>query len=435
MFHEITGEMFVAMDFHYIILSRIILPVACLSAFAGVASAAGAEQSDGYARDTVPEIRESLYDGRHPGIRFAYDLDFEMNFDNREFDHSHILPSMTIFGARLTPSVGAGLVQKDGTKHRLMVGIDVMKDFGRSPVESSDPESEEVSPRQDNWDLFGELLIYYQLQKRLGKTDFSLTAGIFPRRFLGGEYSTAFVSDSLRWYDNNLEGLLLTFRRPASYFEVGCDWMGKAGIDRRERFMIFSSGRGDVSGLVTLGYSAYMYHFAGSANAPGVVDNILLNPYVDLDFARCFKTALPLQRLHISAGWLQSLQNDRELVHEYVAPGGLEVVAGIRNWNVGIENRFFFGQNMMPYYNTLGTGGEKYGDLLYRGDPFYRLRDISGWGIYDRLELYYAPVISRFIDLKVAAVLHFSGGYAGWQQMVTVAFNLQELLSGTGASR
>ena len=379
------------------------------------------------------------------GVRFAYDVDFSMNFDNREFDRSRLFPSYTIFGARLTPSVGLAFLQDSGACHRLMLGVDIMKDFGRSPVGSQASAGQgnasglhdeaETDAGQRNLKLFNEIIFYYGLDATLGRTDFSLTAGIFPRRFMEGEYSRAFFSDSLVWYDNNIEGLLMKFRRPSSYFEIGCDWMGKAGVDRRERFMIFSSGRGDVSGLVTLGYSAYMYHFAGSANAPGVVDNILLNPYIDLDFARCFRTALPLQRLHISAGWLQSLQNDRELVHEYVAPGGLEVVAGIRNWNVGIENRFFFGQNMMPYYNTLGTGGEKYGDLLYRGDPFYRLRDISGWGIYDRLEVYYAPVISRFIDLKVAAVLHFSGGYAGWQQMVTVAFNLQELLSGTGASR
>ena len=39
-------------------------------------------------------------------VTFAYDLDFEMNFDNREFYKSNFSESMTIFGARLTPSVG-----------------------------------------------------------------------------------------------------------------------------------------------------------------------------------------------------------------------------------------------------------------------------------------------------------------------------------------
>ena len=37
-------------------------------------------------------------------VRLAYDVDFKMNFDNREFYRSSFSNSMTIFGARLTPS-------------------------------------------------------------------------------------------------------------------------------------------------------------------------------------------------------------------------------------------------------------------------------------------------------------------------------------------
>lgn len=369
---------------------------------------------------SVPEPQSRSVADR---IRFAYDLDFEMNFDNREFSYSDIFPSYTIIGARMTPALGVSVDQRNGTRHRLMAGIDVMKDFGRSEtVKNADTL---YSGTSGNLDLFGEILIYYNLRSRIGKTDFSLTAGIFPRRFALGEYSPAFISDSFRWYDNNLEGLLLQFRRPASYFEVGCDWLGMAGKESRERFIIFSSGKGRMGRIITLGYSGYMYHFAGSTAAPGVVDNILLNPYVDFDFSGL----VPLQMLHVSAGWLQALQNDRKLVHEYVAPGGVELVAGIGKWNAGITNRFYYGRNLMPYYNTVGTGGDIYAADLYFGDPFYRLRDMDGWHCYDRLEVFYAPRLSDYVDLKVAAVLHFSGGYAGWQQMVTVHFNLQELLS------
>jgi hypothetical protein len=67
-------------------------------------------------------------------VSFAYDVDFSMQFDNREFYRSAFTSSMTIFGARLTPSVGLAVRQNDGTCHKLMAGIDVMKDFGRSPV-------------------------------------------------------------------------------------------------------------------------------------------------------------------------------------------------------------------------------------------------------------------------------------------------------------
>lgn len=71
-------------------------------------------------------------------LRFTYDLDFEMNFDNREFDRSRFSKAMTIFGARLTPSVGVELQQPElGLAHKLMAGIDVMKDFGASPLSPS----------------------------------------------------------------------------------------------------------------------------------------------------------------------------------------------------------------------------------------------------------------------------------------------------------
>ena len=368
-------------------------------------------------------------------LKFAYDVDFEMNFDNREYAPSAFSGSRTIFGARLTPSVGLKLNETSGGEHRLMFGIDVMKDFGDSPVQPSLAQpgnTEELSRKKENLDLFHEITLYYKYLFSKGKSDIAITAGIFPRRFLGGDYSRAFFSDSLRFYDNNIEGLLLKFRRPASSFEVGCDWMGMAGVDRRERFMIFSSGAGEVSRLVSLGYSAYMYHFAGSANAGGVVDNILVNPYLKVDFSRL---APVMQTLYLSAGWLQSLQNDRELVHKYVAPGGAEIVAGIGKWNVSVVNRLFYGENMMPYYNSVGTGGRKYASDLYFGDPFYRVRDAGGWRFYDRLEVAWEPGLSDFVDLKVAAVLHFSGGFTGWQQLVSVHFNLQEFMDRLSKSR
>ena len=66
-------------------------------------------------------------------VKFTYDVDFEMNFDNREFYRSDFSSSMTIFGARLTPAIGLEAIQKDGTSHRIMVGADIMKDFGAPP--------------------------------------------------------------------------------------------------------------------------------------------------------------------------------------------------------------------------------------------------------------------------------------------------------------
>ena len=92
---------------------------------------------------------------RQDRVRLAYDLDFEMNFDNREFSYSNALPSHTIIGARLTPALGVSLTQRNGTVHRLMAGIDVMKDFGRS--ESAKSADSLYSRTSGNLDLFGEI--------------------------------------------------------------------------------------------------------------------------------------------------------------------------------------------------------------------------------------------------------------------------------------
>ena len=383
-------------------------------------------------------------------VRFAYDVNFEMNFDNRE-NTSDLSPSMTVFGARLTPEIGIGVTQGNGTRHRVMLGVDIMKDFGRGPDASPDglvPGNKGYA----NADLFKEMTMYYRMDRRMGKTDFSLTAGIFPKRFsMSREYSPAFISDSLKFYDNNYEGLLLSFSRPKSCYEVGCDWMGMFGRYERERFMLFSHGRSQILSWLSLGYTAYMYHYACSSTVDGVVDNILLNPWICLDAA----PVVPLQQLSLTVGWLQGAQQDRLNVGEYVFPFGAEFTFDVRKWNVGLRNRLFVGRDMMPYYDSRDAGGYKYGNSLYWGDPFYRL--FSGndsrfagagssddamplydrsrsIGIYNRLEAYYEPRIADFLYLKVGLVAHFlEAGYAGFHQQVSLIFNLQELLSSTAS--
>ena len=364
-----------------------------------------------------------------PKASFAYDVDFEMRFDNREIPGNFFTPSMTIFGARLTPQVGLALNESNGASHRLMAGIDVMKDFGASPISAliAGGETGETALVQNNIGLFREISLYYNFRKKIAKTDMEIYAGIFPRRAMEGSYSQAFFSDSLKFYDNNLEGLLLKFKRPGAYFEVGCDWMGQYGVARRERFMIYTSGHGKVLPFMSLGYAAYMLHYANSDKAKGLVDNILLNPYALFEFG----DRLGMQALSFRLGWLQAVQRNRRHVGTFIFPYGGEFDQEIRNWNVGIHNRMFFGYDMMPYYANVDDAGLKYGSQLYFGDPFYRIHDdgSTGAGFYDRLEVYYEPEISDFLSLKVSALFHFNGmRYSGCQQMIGIRFNLEELL-------
>ncbi len=367
-------------------------------------------------------------------VRFSYDVDFEMKFDNRELYRSDFSNSMTIFGTRLTPTVGISIPQPDKKmSHRLMVGIDIMKDFGASPVQhdiAGTPETE-TTGKLNNLNLFREITLYYKLDKEFDRTGLEMYAGIFPRRTMSGSYSDAFFSDSLKFYDNNLEGLLLKIRRPKSYYEVGCDWIGLKGYGRKEKFMIFSAGESRITSFFKVGYAGYMYHFAGSHNARGVVDNILLNPYLRFDVG----DMMSLQEFSVRLGWLQSLQNDREHTGHYVFPRGGELDLTIRKWNIGIHNRIFYGTDMMPYYNNTDTAGDKYGTRLYFGDPFYRIfdksrnPDSSPYGLYDRLDLFYEPHIGKYLSIRLSARFHFNNSrYSGCQQLVSICFNLNGLM-------
>lgn len=363
-------------------------------------------------------------------ISFTYDADFEMKFDNREYYSSSFSNSMTIFGSRLTPSFGIDISSDAGMRHSLMAGIDVMKDFGASPVKESisGEGSAESLLSQNNKDLLRELIIYYGLQRKSDESSFSLYAGIFPRSLSEGDWSQAFFSDSLRFYDNNLEGILLKYRREQSYVELGCDWMGQYGDSRREKFMVFSAGNFKVAPFMSLGYSAYMYHFAGSRIAKGVVDNILLNPHVDVDFTPWMK----IQKFSMRFGWLQSFQHDRVQVGNYVYPAGGEFDVEVRNWNFGLRNYLFCGTDMMPYYDSPDVAGHKYGTRLYFGDPFYRVHDDgrTGPGIYDRLEAMYETRVAKGLDVRIAAIFHFHDfGYSGCQQQVTLSFDLERMMN------
>ena len=363
-------------------------------------------------------------------VNFAYDIDFETRFDNREYYRSAFSPSMTVFGARLTPSVGFDIRQDDKISHRLMAGIDVRKDFGASPVSkilSDGADVPETSLNQNNTALFRDITLYYRLTANTRKAGVQLYAGIFPRRAVGGEYSDVFFSDSLKYYDNNMEGVLLQVHNDRIYWEVGCDWMGQYGKVRKEKFMVFSYGQSDITPFFKVGYSGYMYHFAGSQKAKGVVDNILLNPFVKFDCA----DRLGFQEFSARLGWLQAMQHDRVFVGHYVFPGGGELDLEIKKWNFGIRNRLFCGTDMMPYYNSTDAGGDKYGDRLYFGDPFYRMHDdgSTGIGTYDRLEFFYEPQVGPYLKIGVGARFHFHGTrYSGCQQVFSLKFNLLQIL-------
>ena len=358
-------------------------------------------------------------------VHFDYNAHFDWFFVNNEYSASQQAygPSRTMTGLRLTPLVGLRIEQPNGMKHRLLAGIDIEKDFGANPYVYG--TEDEQDRKQQNWNLFREIKIYYTFEAQFKKTNFSVVAGIFPRYETRGKYTTAILSDPVRFYDNNIEGLLLRFARPKSYYEVGLDWNGKYGEWRHEQFNIFSYGDVYILPWLHFGWQGMFHHYAGAKQQPGVVDDHLLNPYFTFDFA----PMSGLQALNLAVGPFVGYQRDRRW-DEVKVPWGVDAVTEIRHWNVGIRNEFYYGMSQMPYYAVEDSMGNLYGDRLYMRGAYWQVRTDPGKlpAYYDRLEAYWQPRISDWLRVRIAAVLHFNEGFSGWQQIATLVFDLDTLL-------
>ena len=372
----------------------------------------------------------------------TYGADFQYYFDNREYDRGGNLfeGSGTVHAARLTPSVGVTVKGGDFI-HNLNLGVDVMKNMGESPVAGDNDDLQ-------NKDLIREVIFWYNLESQRRGRKFSLHAGIFPRHFsvFGGQYPyweyssyenipTVFISESNRFYDNNIEGVLLKYRTRRGYCEAGLDWMGMIGHLRRERFQIFTYGDFGVGGdFFHLGWTGTMYHFANTLEYKGVVDNVLVSPFVMLTSGS--------GDFHWSAklSYIQGIHQDRVRETGLNLTFGGQLTLNLAYRRFGVLNDTYYGTGQMPYFDWLDAGGNLYGKDLYPGSLFYRIQtDGKSWkhsGYYDRAEVYWQPYIADFVSLRLSAVFHLTGdGFQGSQQKLGVVFDLERALNGKDSRR
>lgn len=375
-------------------------------------------------------------------VALTYGADFQYYFDNKEYDHGGNLfeSSGTIHAARLTPAIGAA-VGDGNAAHSLSLGVDVMKNMGESPTSAADEDLL-------NEDLIREMIFWYGLETRRRGGKFSLHAGIFPRRLsvFGGQYPfweysscdnipTLFISEANRFYDNNIEGLLLKYRTRRGYCEAGLDWMGMIGHLRRERFQIFTYGDFGIGGdFFHLGWTGTMYHFANNLEYKGVVDNVLVSPFVMLNSGN--------GDFHWSAklGYVQGIHQDRIRETGLDLSYGGQLTLNLSCWKFGLLNDTYYGTGQMPYFDWLDAGGNVYGKDLYPGSPFYRIQtggeDWRHSGYYNRAEVYWQPDIADFVSLRLSAVFHFAGaGFQGGQQKLSVVFDLERALRAKDSRR
>lgn len=340
------------------------------------------------------------------GVSFAYDAFFQYCFDNREFAPSEnlFMNSETLNLARLAPAIGLEVRSGRKVKHSLVAGADILREMGNGNEYSR------------------EFNFWYSIEARGGGRRFTGRAGMFPRRYslFCSQVPTVFLSDKFKIYDSNIEGILLQMRgRKGGMAELGLDWMGMLGSNRRERFQIFSYGCYPLSAGIGLGWSASLYHFANTLEYRGVVDNVLLSPFVSWTGRSGSWEYQPKLSL------LLGVHQDR------IKQTGLESTYGALlsqrlTWkSLSILSDSYYGTGQMPYYDDIDAGGNVYGSDLYFGCPFYKAS-----GLYERLEFYWKPLAAGPADIRVGAVAHFNGnGFCGWQQKLGVIFDLERTIN------
>ncbi len=318
------------------------------------------------------------------------DVDFNFDFDNTEYSGANIGTSETLFGVSLDPVLR---YEWDG-KHNLGVGVDLQKLFGSTPFVNA-----------------ANLIAFYQFCNE----KYGAFAGVFRRENLLGRYSEAFFSNA--WLASNrvVQGLALQYHDKIGFAELAVDWNGMYSAECREQFRILFSGEGRFAKVMYAGATAEMHHYANrSTFQHNVVDDMVVNPYIGVDFKAFFD-------FDICLSYLQSLQRDRLAGGGGQLPMGGELFFRMSRWGVFISNNLYMGKNLLPLYNVVGKEGTIYGADLYASDPFYGTTN----GIYNRTGIGYERNFwNDRIKVKAEMVLKTDGKRLYNQQIVALGVNL-----------
>lgn len=319
------------------------------------------------------------------GRSFYWDIDFESVFDNREGDHD-ITPTETYIFTNLAAEIGL--------------------DFGRSGrIAGGAVWNQSIGNEWDRYKISPTL--YYRYESE----GWNFSMGMFPRTQLIRELPGFLWSDSLNYFQKNIRGALVQYRKNESFAELYLDWRQLQTERKREAFNIVVQGEWKPETTpVYVGGHAMMNHFALQKNAPAdqhIVDNFLANPYIGLDLSR----RTPLDSLNFRAGPLATIERNRALGGWCTAVGGwLEITA---EWKfLGLKNTLYAGQALLPSYSIFAA-------QLYPGDPFYQKK------FYNRTDVYAKILRRKAVELDASLDFHVTpGSFIFYQKlMVRVYFS------------
>ncbi|MFO7852340.1 MAG: hypothetical protein ACQERS_09045 [Bacteroidota bacterium] len=304
---------------------------------------------------------------------FGWNAGFDGFLDNREY--YSINNAQTFFGSRAWGEIGADLREH----HSFRVGLNYLYEFGHD----TDAHLPDVT-------------MYYQY----GSKKILFLIGSFQRRDIL-EYPLAFLSDSLDYFQPNVQGIYASYTGNNWHQGIFIDWIRRKTDDRHEQFVFGLSGR-LRHGVFFMENHIMMAHLSKNGIPDPdfhLRDNGGINVSLGLNFSRyCLFDTLVLK-----AGSLVSLDRIRELGSGWQAHVGFLGQVSARYRMLGIDVLYYSGE----------------GHKFLFGDPFYILNN------YGRLDLYVMPFMKDNINLKINFGTHLANGQLDYSQRLLLSIAIK----------
>lgn len=272
-----------------------------------------------------------LAEGLHTQAqKLEWSFDFRGIGDNREFTPIYGSPQ-TIIGERSSLELGTTL----DSKHRLRVALTHFHEFG-TDITFNKPQ----------------ITAYYRYDD--SKTQFYF--GAFPRYNLIN-FPLAFLSDTISYYQPNIEGLLAQHDWGWGNQLIFVDWTGKKLRDQREKFIAATSGCMHFKQFYLENF-LLLYHYAlmeGHDEAQHIIDNSAAN--INLGYR--LPDAGFLQQSYLEAGFLTSQYRERNVSNGF-------------HYSTSFFSTIFLQHKKLAIRNTLSLGAAH---RLMLGDGYYAAKD------------------------------------------------------------
>ena len=324
-------------------------------------------------------------------VSFAYDTDFLLYFDNREYDRTPGQRSQTIFGVRLAPEIGVQIADSTESTHKLMAGVAYNQPFGAS---------------------WGEITVKPTIYYRIETKGFDINLGFVPYRYLKETLPEYLLSDTISYYNANLQGALFQYESEMGFASLMADWRGMYSKETREAFRVIATGQYRYKWLQVGGY-AMLNHLANSTQTNCVYDDIMINPYVGVNLGEIIA---PLDSFNVRLGYIGGFQRERATETAYFTHA-FNAELFLRWRFLGFKQSVYYGNSLYPLY-------EKQKAILNMGDPWYKSK------LYSRTDFFIYLYNNRFVNCYFSFNLHVNEtGQVNCQQQLIAQFCLNEVFN------